>query len=128
MKNLYFLKFRIFIFLKRPNRPGLRRISDKSPTTPSVVVFNFHPSVQITRSILKVSFVDMINNIGSSLGLWLGASAFSIYKMIQTSPLFCCPRLSCKSLRGYLVVVASILATFCCASLGFTFIFVYTRD
>ena len=57
-----------------------------SPT----VILNFLPTVQVTKSIPKVTFVTVINDIGSSMGLWLGESVFSIFKMVQIAPTQCC--------------------------------------
>ena len=49
----------------------------------TVVNVNFNPSVMVTKSILKTSPFDLINNMGSSMGLWLGISVFSIFQIFN---------------------------------------------
>ena len=44
------------------------------------LIFMFNPTVIMTKSIMKTSLFDVINNIGSSMGLWLGISIFSIFQ------------------------------------------------
>ena len=68
----------------------------------------------VTRSIPKVTVVNVVNDIGSSLGLWLGASAFSIFKMIPTTQTFCSYRLASR----YLTLAAATVATFLFVSFG----------
>ena len=52
--------------------------SDKS----AIIFLDFNPIVSNTKSILKVSQLDLMVNIGSSLGLWLGLSLFSSFQSI----------------------------------------------
>ena len=90
------------------------------------VAFNFQPVVQVTKSIPKVTFMNVINDAGSSSGLWLGASVFSIFKMFQTGSFCCCFRgHAYKTVREHLTIVAAMFATMWCISLGFIFIFHY---
>ena len=81
------------------------------------VAFNFQPTVIVTRSIPKVTVVNVVNDIGSSLGLWLGASAFSIFKMIPTTQTFCSYRRASRYLN-YLTLAAATVATFLFLSFG----------
>ena len=48
-----------------------------------VVALNFNPTVQVTRSVEKVPLVSLFNDFGSSMGLWLGISVFSIFEMVE---------------------------------------------
>ena len=48
-----------------------------------IVAFNFNPSVKVFRSIEKIPLVSLLNDFGSSMGLWLGVSVFSIYDMAK---------------------------------------------
>ena len=81
--------------------------------------------IQVTQSIPKVTFMTVINDIGSSLGLWLGASIFSIFKMIQTVPLVCSSSTSQSSASGaaqrYVFTIVVVFATLGCISLGVVF-------
>ena len=44
------------------------------------VVLNVNPVLITTKSIMKTNAFDVINSIGSSLGLWLGFSIFTIFQ------------------------------------------------
>ena len=89
-----------------------------SPT----VILNFLPTVQVTKSIPKVTFVTVINDIGSSMGLWLGASVFSIFKMVQTAPTQCCSSNDAfANLRNTLTFAVTIFATLVSISMGAVF-------
>ena len=67
---------------------SLRASADLIELPSKYVAFNFQPTVIVKRSIPKVTVVSVVNDIGSSLGLWLGASAFSIFKMIATVAIY----------------------------------------
>ena len=45
--------------------------------------FNVNPTVIMARSIMKTSLFDVINNIGSSMGLWLGISIFALFQSLS---------------------------------------------
>ena len=47
------------------------------------VELNFDPNVRMTKSILKTGTFDVLNNIGSSMGFWLGCSIFSIFQTFK---------------------------------------------
>ena len=47
------------------------------------VELNFNPDVRMTKSILKTDTFDVLNNIGSSMGFWLGCSIFSIFQTFK---------------------------------------------
>ena len=88
------------------------------------VILNFRPTVQVTKSIPKMSFVTVINDIGSSMGLWLGASVFSIFKMVQAAPLKCCSSNDAfANLRNTLTFAVTIFATLVSISIGAVFFF-----
>ena len=90
-----------------------------------MVILNFRPTVQVTKSIPKMSFVTVINDIGSSMGLWLGASVFSIFKMVQAAPLKCCSsNAAFANLRNTLTFAVTIFATLVSISMGAVFFFV----
>ena len=102
------------------------RVSPLPKSYSNFVAFNFQPVVQVTKSIPKVTFMNVINDAGSSSGLWLGASVFSIFKMFQTGSFCCCFRgHAYKTVREHLTIVAAMFATMWCISLGFIFIFHY---
>ena len=46
-------------------------------------IFNFNPKVKVIKSILKTSLLDVGNTLGSSIGLWLGFSTFSIFQAFK---------------------------------------------
>ena len=103
---------------------SLRASSDIIELPSKYVAFNFQPTVIVTRSIPKVTTVNVINDIGSSLGLWLGASAFSIFKMIPTTQTFC----SYRRASRYLTLAAATVATFLFLSFGvFGFYYVFLK-
>ena len=54
-----------------------------SSITRTRVILNFNPKVTVTQSILEITLFDVINNIGSSMGLWIGISVFSTFKTIR---------------------------------------------
>ena len=49
----------------------------------TLVYLFFNPSVKNTKYILKVNHLDLLVNVGSSLGLWLGLSLFSAFQSIK---------------------------------------------
>ena len=49
------------------------------------LVLNFGPIVRVQKSIRKMTMLNVINDIGSSMGLWLGLSTYSIFKMLQSA-------------------------------------------
>ena len=99
---------------------SLRASADLIELPSKYVAFNFQPIVIVTRSIPKVTVVNVVNDIGSSLGLWLGASAFSIFKMIPTTQTFCSYRRASRYLN-YLTLGAATVATFLFVSFDFGF-------
>ena len=94
---------------------SLRASADLIELPSKYVAFNFQPIVIVTRSIPKVTTVNVINDIGSSLRLWLGASAFSIFKMIPTTQTFCSNSRACR----YLLLGTATFATLCFIAIGF---------
>ena len=62
-----------------------KRASDTiySGKNQTLLVFNFNPTVQVTQSIEKVTLISLFNDFGSSMGLWLGISVFSIFEMVK---------------------------------------------
>ena len=93
---------------------SLRASADLIELPSKYVAFNFQPTVIVKRSIPKVTVVSVANDIGSSLGLWLGASAFSIFKMIPTTQTFCSNSRPCR----YLTLAVATVATFLFVSFG----------
>ena len=55
----------------------------------STIDINFNPIIKTTKSILKTDVMDVINNVGSSMGLWLGFSTFSIFQICNDYGLSC---------------------------------------
>ena len=98
---------------------SLRASADFIELPSKYVAFNFQPTVIVTRSIPKVTVVNVVNDIGSSLGLWLGASAFSIFKMIPTTQTFCSNSRGCR----YLLLCTATFATLCFISIGSTIMY-----
>ena len=47
-------------------------------------MFNFNPTVQVTHSVEKVNLISLFNDFGSSMGLWLGISVFSVFEMVKS--------------------------------------------
>ena len=46
------------------------------------LVFNFDPVASVRRTIPKMTMLDVINDIGSSMGLWLGLGVAQVtFKM-----------------------------------------------
>ena len=48
------------------------------------LLLNFKPTVRVKKSIPKMTLLNVINDIGSSMGLWLGVSTYSVFKMLQS--------------------------------------------
>ena len=46
------------------------------------LILNFGPIVSLQKSIPTMTMLNVINDIGSSMGLWLGFSTYSIFKML----------------------------------------------
>ena len=90
-----------------------------SPT----VILNFLPTVQVTKSIPKVTFVTVINDIGSSMGLWLGASVFSIFKMVQTASAQCSSNAAFVNVRSVLTIAVIIIAILLSILVGVVFFY-----
>ena len=91
-----------------------------SPT----VILNFRPTVQVTKSIPKVTFVTVINDIGSSMGLWLGASVFSIFKMVKAAPAqWSSSYDDLLNMRSRLTFAVTIFATLVSISMGIGFFY-----
>ena len=90
----------------------------------NTVVLNFRPTVLVTKSIPKVTFVTVINDIGSSMGLWLGASVFSIFKMVQAAPTQCCSsNAAFVNVRSMLTIVVTIIAILLSILVGIVFFY-----
>ena len=49
----------------------------------TLISVDFNPFVKRTRSICKITLMDLMVNIGSSLGLWLGISIFSLFNSLK---------------------------------------------
>ena len=47
------------------------------------MLLNFGPIVRVKKDIPKMTMLNVINDIGSSMGLWLGFSTYSTFKMLQ---------------------------------------------
>ena len=65
-----------------------RRLSSGFKERGSVLrnlLLNFEPLVRVRKSIPKMTMLNVINDIGSSMGLWLGLSTYSIFKMLQSA-------------------------------------------
>ena len=91
----------------------------------NTVILNFLPTVQVTKSIPKVTFVTVINDIGSSMGLWLGASVFSIFKMVQTAPTQCCSsNAAFVNVRSKLTFAVTVLAILLSILVGVGFFYI----
>ena len=88
------------------------------------VILNFRPTVQVTKSIPKVTFVTVINDIGSSMGLWLGASVFSIFKMVKAAPAqWSSSYDDFSNMRSRLTFAVTIFATLVSISMGIGFFY-----
>ena len=88
------------------------------------VILNFRPTVQVTKSIPKVTFVTVINDIGSSMGLWLGASVFSIFKMVKAAPAqWSSSYADSSNMRSRLTFSVTIFATLVSISMGIGFFY-----
>ena len=88
------------------------------------VILNFRPTVQVTKSIPKMSFVTVINDIGSSMGLWLGASVFSIFKMVKAAPAqWSSSYDDFLNMRSRLTFAVTIFATLVSISMGIGFFY-----
>ena len=88
------------------------------------VILNFRPTVQVTKSIPKMSFVTVINDIGSSMGLWLGASVFSIFKMVKAAPAqWSSSYADFLNMRSRLTFAVTIFATLVSISMGIGFFY-----
>ena len=48
-----------------------------------IVSINFKSTVEVIKSVKKINVLAVINDVGSSMGLWLGVSTFSIFKLLQ---------------------------------------------
>ena len=48
-----------------------------------IVTINFKSTVEVIKSVKKINVLAVINDVGSSMGLWLGVSTFSIFKLLQ---------------------------------------------
>ena len=48
------------------------------------LLLNFEPTARVKKSIPKMTMLNVINDIGSSMGLWLGVSTYSVFKMLQS--------------------------------------------
>ena len=46
------------------------------------VAFVFGSQVELVQSLPKLTVLSVINDIGSSLGLWLGISLYTIYELV----------------------------------------------
>ena len=49
------------------------------------LLLNFEPIVRVKKSIPQMTILNVINDIGSSVGLWLGFSTYSVFKMLQSA-------------------------------------------
>ena len=83
--------------------------------------------MQIIQHKIAYGMFELVVDIGSSLGLWLGASIFSIFKMIQTVPLVCSSSTSQSSASGaaqrYIFTIVVLFATLGFISLGVVFVY-----
>ena len=77
--------------------PGLR-----------VVTFNFNPLVKVLRSVKKKTLVSLFNDFGSSMGLWLGISVFSIYDMAKNFALDIIAEEKWKVVAKLVVIMVSL--------------------
>ena len=73
-----------------------------------MVIFNFNPSVKVLRSVEKIPLVSLLNDFGSSMGLWLGASVFSIYDMANNFALEIKVGEKWKILPNVIVILVSL--------------------
>ena len=83
------------------------------------MALNFNPTVQVTRSVEKVPLVSLFNEFGSSMGLWLGVSVFSSFKITKDFALRLEVGDNWESLPKVIVVIVSLL------HIGIGCIFIY---
>ena len=72
------------------------------------MTFNFNPSVKVLRSVKKIPLVSLFNDFGSSMGLWLGISVFSIYEMAKNFALDIVVEEKWKMVPKLVVVLVSL--------------------
>ena len=72
------------------------------------VTFNFNPTVKVFRSVKKVPLVSLFNDFGSSMGLWLGISVFSIYDMAKNMALDIMVEEKLKLVAKLVVIMVSL--------------------
>ena len=81
--------------------------ADSKPELMSIVL-NFKSSVATTVFKRKTSAFDCINSFGSSLGLWLGISIFSIFQSLSGFSREESPRCIILNIIGLAIVIVSI--------------------
>ena len=86
-----------------------------------IASLNFDKTVSVTRSIRKIQGLTVMNDIGSSMGLWLGMSVFTIFQMgtrfgvnliSSTEPKCLLTRLKIKEFVGVASIVVVTIGSF----------------
>jgi hypothetical protein len=49
----------------------------------SVVSFVFKSLIAVKKSVPKLTILSVINDLGSSMGLWLGASLYTVFELLR---------------------------------------------
>ena len=66
---------------------GQRRMPHITYNVLQVVAFVFPSQVTVLQSVPKLTILSISNDLGSSMGLWLGVSLYTIFSMIKEAGL-----------------------------------------
>ena len=59
------------------------RLNQSLVPPPQVAAFVFSAHVSVSESIPKLTILSVINDLGSSMGLWLGVSLYTIFTGVK---------------------------------------------